>query len=207
MQQFITNPEGAEFECPHCGGKVSAAKDKVVDGKDEKVFWCNSCDRPIWKCMQCKNGYYKNVGIEKEDQMNAGRCNNCGRNQYKEFVEFCQNCKEPIWDNYYQDNYTVSFRYPEAGKPIMQEFCVSTFACKSCKQYVLASMGNCYTENYEKLKKLLTPAQDIYDYIIWNKEIGWKDIDENTSQAIMGPDERWELANFDDIVNMKYPKE
>ena len=36
-----------EFECPHCGGAISIRIDKSTEGKQEFIYDCEVCCRPI----------------------------------------------------------------------------------------------------------------------------------------------------------------
>ena len=166
--------------------------------------------------MQCEDGYLKIVGICKENWGIARRCTSCHQDQSDNYVEFCPTCNTPIWGNYIQDNYVVSFRYPTESRPIWQEYATSTYACKSCNTYVVADTHDIYNEQYAKLKAKLKEGQDIYDYILWREEIGYEDIVDGetttiggmeataVSRVIYGPDFSWPMETLDDITKYKH---
>ncbi|MBR4019904.1 MAG: hypothetical protein IKI99_01180, partial [Firmicutes bacterium] len=203
------------FNCVYCNAKMDRS-DRCIVSNYGIGYDCPNCKASVWKCMQCEEGFTKQIGIAKEGWDIALRCQTCGLNSVEKYVEFCPTCNEPIWDNYIQDNYKISFRYPDEEKRVWKEFLTSTFACKSCNTYAAAEAHDVYNEWYSKLKAVLPEGENIYDYILWSEDIGFEEIENGETtiiagmemtavgRDIYGPDFSWPMETLDDICKYKY---
>ena len=196
VQQFAKNPRGGYDVCCPTGMHVNCVKcgkDNLIkeyslystdaEGNSYGITYCSGCGKRIGKCPKCETGCFAPAGIS-ENGSTASRCNSCGNMLTKICIENCAFCGDKLVGNIDSVKYRIAFdstgtydgnSYQKKAGCYFQHYALSIYRCKSChKPNTIAEFDrNNYLDFYNKLKSTLPANENIYDYIVWEKEIGY----------------------------------
>ncbi len=200
VQQFATDPKVGEIiDCPNCDGVIKYDEyqytSKDYEGNVYGIYQCESCYILLEKCPKCPDGFFEDAGLTIYGSLSA-KCNVCGHNQKETCIDKCVTCNEEILNNTHLAKYLVTSdstktydgnSYSYINNCYFQQFIIEGYICKNCDTFCLVKQTSNYEEAYELLEERIVDEGEIFNYIFWEKQVGYERIEKDGNTTSYRP--------------------